>query len=274
MNYFLLTRPINCFFVAITVVFGALYRANIISINNLIFAILSAVFISAAGYVINDFFDIPIDSINKPKRILPSKKIKPSTAYIYAVFLFILGILFSFLTKNSFNVLIALTNSILLFYYAKRIKMKLFWSNLIVAYTAATTFIFGGLVNNNLFNSMIIALFAFLFTFSREIVKDLEDVKGDNLFGAKTFPLVFGINNSIRLTLIPIFLIFFYSFFLWNKDIIKFYSFILLAIFVIVPLYVCFLVMKKKTKTKTFAKISTLMKFDMFILLIILGLDF
>jgi geranylgeranylglycerol-phosphate geranylgeranyltransferase len=273
MSYLLITRPLNCFFVVITVAFGALYRADLLSANSLFFAILSAVFISAAGYVINDFFDIPIDSINKPKRILPSRKIKPSTAYSYAVFLFIMGILFSFLTKNGYNVLIALSNSILLFYYAKKIKMKLFWGNMIVAYTSATTFIFGGLINDNLTNSFIIAIFAFFFTFSREIVKDLEDIKGDNLFGAKTFPLVYGINNSIKFTLFPTLFIILYSFLLWNNDMISINGFLLLIGFVVIPLILFYRIMYKRKSTKIFAKVSNLMKLDMFVLLIIIGLD-
>ena len=97
MSFFKIIRPFNCFFVALTVFAGAYYLRVIDQFQQVFFAMLSATFIAAAGYVINDFFDIPIDKINKPKRILPSGKMQPKIAYLYAVLLFVIGILLSFL---------------------------------------------------------------------------------------------------------------------------------------------------------------------------------
>ena len=125
MPFIKIVRPINCLFVILSVFFGAIYQSSITNVYPIIFAALSAAFIAAAGYVINDFFDIPIDIINKPDRILPSGKISPKTAYLFSILLFMLGISASYLTKNFYCIVIATVNSLLLFTYAKTLKKRI-----------------------------------------------------------------------------------------------------------------------------------------------------
>jgi len=141
MSYLLILRPGNVIFVLVCVLFGALFRNNAPFDFKLLAAMLSASSIAGAGYVINDFFDLPIDSINRPRRIIPSGRISPRAAYIYSVALFVAGILFSFLTANWYCVMLAVFNSILLFYYARNFKKTLLLGNIVVAYSAASCFI-------------------------------------------------------------------------------------------------------------------------------------
>ena len=78
MPFVRIIRPVNFIFVIITTLFGALYP-NFYEVNRfMVFAALSAAFISAAGYVVNDYFDRNIDKINRPDRMIPSEKFLPT----------------------------------------------------------------------------------------------------------------------------------------------------------------------------------------------------
>ena len=105
MSFLKITRPLNCLFVAITVIFGAIISAKNINLFAIIFATISATLIAAAGYVINDYFDFEIDKINRPNRILPAEKITLKKAYFFSVILFVFGIFFSFFTRNNFCII-------------------------------------------------------------------------------------------------------------------------------------------------------------------------
>jgi len=270
MNYIKILRPFNCLFVAICVLFGIFFRNFTLQNYNVTFAILSATIIAGAGYVINDFFDLPIDSVNKPNRVLPSGKIKPGSAYLYAVFLFILGILFSFLTRNKYCIAIAIINSILLFLYAKTFKMNFLTGNIVVAYAAGSTFIFGGLSSNNFTNSLIIAIYAFLYTLMREFIKDAEDIEGDIKFNAKTLAIKLGRQKTIFTSILPIALIIFFTVYIYLLEMILLSTFVLMNIFVSIPLFFFIIFLSKKISKKKLSLISGWMKIDMLILLVIL----
>jgi geranylgeranylglycerol-phosphate geranylgeranyltransferase len=268
MSFIKILRPFNCLFVALSVLFGAFYLNSQINLFPIIFAVISATMIAAAGYVINDFFDLPIDMINKPDRILPSKKITPKTAYMYSVTLFFIGILSSYLTHNLYCVGLAILNSVALFYYARFFKLSFLSGNILVAYAAGSTFIFGGLVSNNLENSIIIAIYAFLYTLIREFIKDAEDIEGDASFGARTLAVKIGRKKTALVSIIPTFLIVGFTFHIQNS--ISILTFRLLQIFVSIPL-ILFIILLINNETKAFYnKISTFMKLDMLVLLIIL----
>jgi geranylgeranylglycerol-phosphate geranylgeranyltransferase len=268
MPFIKILRPVNCLFVVLTVFFGAYYLNSEVELLPVIFAVISATFIAAAGYVINDFFDLPIDAVNKPNRILPSGKISPKNAYIYAVILFFIGIIASWLTQNFYCVGLAIINSIALFYYARYFKLSFLAGNIIVAYAAASTFLYGGLAANNLHNSLIIAGFAFLYTLIRELIKDAEDIEGDMKFGAKTLAVRIGRKNTILVSILPALTIIAYTFYVRSS--INELTFWLLHLLVSLPLILFFVLLLEKIEEKRLHRISNFMKLDMLILLIIL----
>jgi len=270
MSFIKIIRPFNCLFVILSVFFGAYYQSSISNYDQVLFAALSAFFIAAAGYVINDFFDIPIDIINRPDRILPSGKITPKAAYMFSIMLFIFGITASYFTQNLYCVLIAIVNSILLFSYAKTFKMSFLAGNILVAYITASTFLFGGLCNNNVKNSIIIVIFAFLYTFIREIVKDGEDIEGDIKLGAKTLAVKIGRKNIAVVSIFPALAIILYSIFLFINYMISLKVFIVLTVGVCLPLTILIIYILRKSEIKRFANASSLMKINMLMLLIIL----
>ena len=269
MSFLKIIRPFNCFFVALTVFAVAYYLKSAEHFNFVMFAALSATFIAAAGYVINDFFDIPIDKINKPDRILPSRKMKPETAYLYAVILFVAGILLSFLTNNIWCIGLAVFNSLLLFFYAKSYKKKPFSGNLVVAYTASSTFIYGGIANSNLQNSIAIALFAFLYTILREFIKDAEDIKGDSRFKAKTLAVILGRRKMTAVSFIPYSLIISLVFFLFFMNIISIYKLLLFLFLTIFPLLLFLISLLKSDKKRKYYISSLFMKLNMLLVLLI-----
>lgn len=172
----------------------------------LLIGALSAALTAAAGNVINDIFDLETDLVNRPDRILPSGKLLVSTAMMLYGGLIISSLIigFIFLPKES-NLIILLTH-LSLFFYSRVLKRLPLYGNLLISFLMGLTFIYGSVLLGNPFAGLIPAGFAFLFTFARELVKDLEDIEGDQTAQMKTFPVVFGIQPSKRLAIIIIWL--------------------------------------------------------------------
>ncbi len=191
-DYFEITRPLNCLMVAVAVFIGGLLSGadNI----KLFIASISAALITAAGNVVNDIFDIRVDRINKPYKPLAQGRIDVRIAQLYTITLFVLGnILAVFLTI--YNVILALLNSFLLVLYSYKIKkFGHLLKNLTISYLVASTFLYGGLLGYNLNATILLSLLAFFSNTAREIVKDVEDIKGDE---ARTLPKILGINKSL-----------------------------------------------------------------------------
>lgn len=270
MPYLKIIRPMNCLFVILTVSFGAYYKADLQFALPVLFAVFATFFIAAAGYVINDFFDYEIDIINRSDRILPTGLISLKAAKNYAFLLFATGIIFSVLTQNEYCIILAIINSILLYLYSKYFKKMFFLGNLVVAYNSASTFVFGGLSNQNVKHSIIISLLAFLYTIVREIVKDVEDMDGDSKQGAKTIAVLWGNHKSLIFAALPaITIITLIQVFGFNQS-ISWYSYLFLNLLVTLPLAIFFAIMFKNKKKSTLNRISGLMKLDMLILLVIM----
>lgn len=207
VNYIRLTRPVNDFITALSVLVGAAIAGEIESWTMVFFACLSAFFISAGGNVINDFFDINIDRINRPNRPLPRAEISPNSALIWSILLFLTGLFLS-LQVRPLSLVIAFVACGFLVLYSYVLKKTLLWGNLTVSAVAALAFVYGGIATKNFKLSLIPAAFALLFHLGREILKDIEDIKGDSSAGASTLPIKLGVKFSLDIcTLIFLFLI-------------------------------------------------------------------
>lgn len=193
-----LTRPQNNLITALSVFVGASIAGEIEGWEKIVFACLSAFFISAGGNSINDYFDLEIDRINKPYRPLPQGEISPSSVPPFSFCLFSLGIFLSFWVKP-ISILLALVACGLLTSYSSFLKRTFLWGNLTVSLVSALAFIYGGIATTDFRLSLIPAVFAFLFHLGREILKDVEDLKGDFSFGASTLPIKLGVNFSLGL---------------------------------------------------------------------------
>lgn len=185
----------------------------------------STLLIAAAGYVINDYFDNNIDRINKPQHVVVGKTISRRQAMLTHTILNVLGVALGFWVAYQIGViklgLIQLFSTGLLWFYSTDFKKRLLAGNLLIALLTAmvpfTVLLFEipplisayriMLADMNLnFNHIMIfvggyAGFAFITTLVREIIKDMEDVEGDEKFGCETMPIVWGLKVSKAVTI-------------------------------------------------------------------------
>lgn len=295
MNYLNLLRFPNLLIVAFTqyllqytIILPYLEAANlspILDTFHFFLLVLTTVLIAAGGYVINDIVDYPIDIINKPEKTIINCSIAMTKAKNLYYGLSILGLSIAFYlawyVNNLGLVLIYPFAVLLLWFYAHYFKKQVLLGNAVVALFCA--FVAGILlfaeraaffelqeINAVLANRMggiIVAygIFAFIATLYREVIKDMEDVEGDRLYGCQTLPIVVGLKKTkiYAVFLAGIFLLFLLllNFWFWKNQYIIALVYCILAI--IAPLLVGVFLLKKAQHKQDFKMISHLAKWKM-----------
>lgn len=191
-QYIKLARPANLLLVATVVLITATLFPEFPNFWTFILTILCPVLITAAGNAVNDMCDIEIDRINKPERPLPSGSLDMTSARVFMIVTFILGNVAGLLLgfwSLAISLFIATT---LLFWYAYRLRHVAFVGNIVVAFLSALTFLFAAQAFGDIKLGYIPFLFTFLISVVREIIKDLEDLNGDEAHDSKTLPVVIG----------------------------------------------------------------------------------
>jgi len=175
---------------------------------------LSSVLIAAAGYIINDYFDLNIDRVNKPDKLVVEKIIKRRWTILWHWLLsglgIALGLYVSWRLRNPIVVLTNLGCVFLLYFYSTTFKRKLLIGNIIISLLTAwvilvlyvAEFHFAAFqepvyhtILSRLFKFAILyGGFAFIISLVREVVKDIEDMEGDARYGCRTMPIVWGVN--------------------------------------------------------------------------------
>ena len=273
--YIEILRPGNAVMGAIAIILIAIIDKTI-SIP-IILAMLAVFFETAAGNVINDYFDYKIDLINKPERPLPSGRIslKAGRNYGYLQFLLgtICGFLISYLTNNWIPFAIVLISDVILYLYAYKLKSTPLIGNLTVGFMTGFGFVFGGFTINTpeiISISIFLGFFAFVMTTAREIIKDIEDVEGDKAEGAKTLPILIGTKTPAILTVALIIIDSALCPILYFNHIFGIYYLFVIAIAVILFLYSAILILKSQDretahKASKYLKIGMLIAFVAFI---------
>ena len=152
--------------------------------------------IAGAGYIINDYYDIKIDLINKPSRVVIGKDIPRRYALLFHSVLSFIGVAIGFLLGWKIG-LINIFSSFLLWWYSNSLKRQPLIGNFMVALlTGLSIMLINVLYGLSDPFVVIYSLFAFFMTLVREIIKDMEDLKGDNTFGCKTLPIIWGIRKT------------------------------------------------------------------------------
>ncbi|WP_304235440.1 geranylgeranylglycerol-phosphate geranylgeranyltransferase [Jiulongibacter sediminis] len=157
---------------------------------------LSTLLVAAAGYIINDYFDIKIDQVNKPEEVVIGRFIRRRHAMLAHQILNVSAAVISFtLGWKVFAVnVIAMT---MLWFYASVFKKLPFIGNFMVAgLTGAALVVMAVFYTENDLLINIYALFAFGITLIREIIKDIEDIRGDKKYGSTTLPIIWGIRKT------------------------------------------------------------------------------
>ncbi|HPY96837.1 MAG TPA: geranylgeranylglycerol-phosphate geranylgeranyltransferase [Candidatus Cloacimonadota bacterium] len=262
-------RPLNCIFSFICVLFGTYYSGGLnIRIETFLIA-LSATLIAGAGYVVNDIFDLEIDKINQPQRVLPQGLLNIKQASIITFVLLTIGLLLSLSSDSIWHLLLATVNALLLLFYAIYFKKIGLIGNLVVAWTAASTFLYGALLTNSIKKVLPIMIFAFLYTLIREWTKTIEDYEGDKSQNAKTVAIMLGKAKTVWLLFVPAILLLVFIFVFYRMNITNPFEFLWLNILVVVPLAL-FLTILLRSQNKSIVKtVHKWMKIDMLILLLI-----
>jgi 4-hydroxybenzoate polyprenyltransferase len=226
--FFRLIRWPNLLFIALTqclfyycILLPSFYNANPPRENILKpfeFSLLcfSSVLIAAAGYIINDYFDLHIDRVNKPEKIVVEKIIKRRWAIIWHWILSMLGVMIGFyLSWKLRNIFIGPSNLacvLLLWFYSTTFKKKLLLGNILISFLTAWVILvlylcefrlhrfvnpeFHAVLSRVYKFAILYGSFAFIISLVREVVKDMEDLEGDSRYGRRTMPVVWGINAS------------------------------------------------------------------------------
>ncbi len=249
--------------------------------------VVAVLLIMAGGNIINDIFDINKDSVNKPGRNIVGIKISEKAAWSYYYVTTLAGVLSGVLaawTANQINfALIFPVVAGLLYFYSQKYSCIPLLGNIVVALLSAVSFgivwffYFFSLSNEPLvFVSVqpafsvvnlyvaIYMVFAFIVSLLREIVKDIEDYKGDNRFGCRTLPVVYGISTSGILAKLLAFIILGASVVMQIYWLI--YGFYLLAAgFVIIDLLLIIIIVRllKADNAQDYGKVSLMIKLVM-----------
>jgi 4-hydroxybenzoate polyprenyltransferase len=174
----------------------------------------ASVLIAAAGYIINDYFDLNIDLINKPQKLVVERVISRRWTIAWHLILSVVGVLIGIYIDWKTNVrFLGLANIgcvVLLFVYSISLKKKLLWGNVLISLlTAWTILVVSWCELNHLARvqqrfdaeriiklTIVYAGFAFIISLIREVVKDMEDIEGDRKYGCRTMPIAWGLNAA------------------------------------------------------------------------------
>lgn len=193
LAYVELSRPLNGIIAFISAWLGGVFASqgnaeNLLDVRLLLVSIAASLLLSA-GNAINDYCDYNIDGINRPQRPIPSGRIQRLHALIFAIVLMAIGIWIGILISRSATVFAILVAAALIG-YAFWLKRTPFVGNLVVSGLTGSTFIAGGVAIDSVQGTLVPAIFAFLFTAAREIIKDIEDTEGDLKNSVKTLAIL------------------------------------------------------------------------------------
>lgn len=228
-----LIRWPNLVFIALTqwlfyfCIVDSLYKENAANhthygqLDYLFYLLMAAsVLIAAAGYIINDYFDLQIDVVNKPDKVVVDKVVKRRWAIMWHLILSFAGIVLSlYISYKTGKWIIVAANIlcvILLWFYSTTFKRKLLSGNIIIAALTAwvivVVYFFAGATIINYKGwlttaypfyikkfyklTILYAGFAFIVSLIREVVKDIEDMYGDAKYECKTMPIEWGVPAS------------------------------------------------------------------------------
>jgi 4-hydroxybenzoate polyprenyltransferase len=218
-----LVRLPNLFFIALTQVlfqvciYQALYKQTVPAgdLSRFIMLVLASLCIAAAGYIINDYFDINIDEVNKPQRMVVDKLIHRRWAIAWHFILNSAALLLTVLALPFFQkwylVLANMLCMALLWFYSTSFKRNLLIGNIVISLLTAWTILvifFSKLQLSDAIGAgdgshakffrlaLLYAGFAFIISLIREAIKDMEDMKGDAKYGCRTMPIVWGLNAT------------------------------------------------------------------------------
>ncbi len=246
--------------------------------------IAASVLIAAAGYIINDYFDLNIDQVNKPEENVFVRQINRRWAILWHFVFSIGGIVataFAVGIDKWFLVIANLFVALLLWFYSTSFKRQLLIGNIVISVLTAWTVLIIFFAFTNPYDAIgssgnapvrffrlafLYGGFAFVISLIREAIKDMQDMEGDARYGCKTLPIVAGIRTTKIYTLVWL-VVLTGSLIVLQLYVLMFqwwWAVLYNTIFVIVPLVILTIKLSKAVQVNEFAYLSRYTKFIMF----------
>lgn len=165
---------------------------------------LSAVVLNAASNVVNQYFDLEIDKINKPFRPFPSGRVSKKEIINFSLMLYVCALFLSLMVNLGLFLIISITAFISFYYSAPPLRLKKypFLSNIFIALPRGMLLIVAGWsVTRSIFNiePWFIGLIFALYLVGAATTKDFNDVRGDSKFGIRTLPILYGVKKAAQM---------------------------------------------------------------------------
>jgi 4-hydroxybenzoate polyprenyltransferase len=271
-----IVRPVNLVMIALlqAVALFSLGEFNYLAYHpeKTFYLLASTMLIAAAGYIINDYFDVKIDLINKPDKVVIGIGLSRRIAIILHITFTAVGLFLAWLV-NYTTLALTVISATLLYFYSSSYKKQFLVGNLVIAALGSLSILICQAYIGELHQGKVLAysIFAGLITLLREVVKDQEDVRGDEAFQSTSLAIVLGLRRTKTFLLIftgaLITAIFIYPFFAyrfyegeeWKFSIYMVYIFL----GVLVPLVLFIYRLMSADKQSDFHSLSRLLKFIM-----------
>ena len=244
--------------------------------------VFATVFIAAAGYIINDIYDIEADNINKPNKVIVGKRISEDLANNLFIGFTVAGIVLGIcatwqIDKNSYATIFLLVSA-LLYWYATSLKQSILIGNILISLLVSLSILIVGVFEITpmitpdsrdaylfMFKFLVdYAVFAFLINLVRELVKDLEDIDGDYKAGYNTLPIAIGRDRASKVAfgfcVLTIMAVVYYviTYLFENQILLLYFIFLIIG-----PLSYCAIkLLSAKTKSD-FKQLSLILKITM-----------
>ncbi|MFT4878391.1 MAG: 4-hydroxybenzoate polyprenyltransferase, partial [Flavobacteriales bacterium] len=248
-----LLRPINLAIIALTMYamrwglqFSLLIDSSVFSEFQLsefhfVLSVIVMVLLAGAGNLINDYFDVKVDRLNKPEKVLVGRKVKRRVVMVghhgFNIIATLITAYLGYYHGNLWLIAIPVLMAASLWFYSMVFKRQFWIGNFVVALIVGIVPIWSGMLELPLIAKTIqviggdgssltketwiwligYSLFAFLLTLVREVIKDMEDIRGDKAAGFDTLPIRWGIKNGKKYTFVLLsVLLCGFSFSLWS----------------------------------------------------------
>jgi geranylgeranylglycerol-phosphate geranylgeranyltransferase len=260
ISFIKMARPINVLLSIITVIISAfILKQELCSYLVIITSLIVAGF-TIFSNILNDIFDIKTDKLNCPQKPLITGEISINKAFILSFIILILSLCLLFQLNSYSSKLVIYIIFPIIITYTPVFKSVPLFGNTLIGITLGLVFLFTeASLTNKIELLWFPALLATHLTILRELLKDIEDYSGDYKTKIYTFPVYFGINNSIKLFFILTFLLLFWAGFLpfWTH-LNSFYLLTFWGLFSPWIFYILFLLFS--VKSNNYSRISSLLK--------------
>lgn len=262
--YITLSRPLNIVLSSVSVWITATFFEMWPPLWLILCAMGTVVLLNAGANAVNDAFDIEIDRINRPERILPSGQLTIRQAWRFAFLMFGAGNLLSLAAGWQPFVISALAATPLMILYSARLKGSPLWGNLLVSFILGLAFLYSALALGDIRKGIVPAILAFFYTLIRELIKDVEDLNGDIARAARTFPVVFGVKRTLFLLVVLILLLIAVLPLPWLAGIYGPYYLLVVVFGVALPLLLLVAYLLLRGEQAHFGRLSIFLKADIF----------